>query len=318
MRAAGEYLSDPAVQIVNDPVGVLEISPTAEAAAVLLDKFAQTDSEPVFDAAVTGIAYKVSMGQYSKTELDRIEATLVRAMHHRTREIGGLEEVMVVMPEGAQSRLMDASRGLRGHQELATVAAHGEWARPEVAKRVIAADGGPACAPSFPRPLCTTRIRMTPRIIREALFSARGEHRHHSSLVLLGSPFRALAGCGPRRADRHAAWEEPILQRMMQLLRYLVGEAQEAMLLSWIPNAEQPMLRDMVLSLGHLPASGADLSPLVARLGEDDAMLDRAILYGLGMRRDPSLATLANDPSGRPPCGRRRRWWLRQGGAVLE
>jgi len=136
LRAAGDYLSDPSVQIVNDPVGVLEISPAPEAAAVLLEKFVQTESESVFEATVAGIAYKVGMGQFSAADLDRIEATLMRAMRHRKREIGGLEEVMVAMPEAAQNRLMDASRGLRGHQDLATVAAHGEWVRPDTAKRV--------------------------------------------------------------------------------------------------------------------------------------------------------------------------------------
>ena len=76
------------------------------------------------------------MGQFSPAELDRIESTLMRAMHHREREIGGLEEVMIAMPEPAQNRLMEASCGLRGHQDLATVAAHGEWVRPDTAKRV--------------------------------------------------------------------------------------------------------------------------------------------------------------------------------------
>lgn len=317
LRAAGDYLSDPAVQIVNDPVGILEISPTPEAAAVLLEKFVQTESESVFEATIAGIAYKVSMGEFSAADLDRIEATLMRAMRRREREISGLEELMIAMPEDSQSRLMDASRGLRGHQDLATVAAHGEWVRPDMAKKVSQqlVDRIRAALPSS---ALYDEDLMTPRIIREALFSARGEHRHHASLTLLGSPFRKhLASALVEQIDA-AAWDDPVVPRMLRLLRYLAGKEQEQALLGWIRTAPDPVVRDMVLSVGHLPQSDADLSELVARLVGDDSMLDRAILYGLGMRQDKSLLALANE--SRQPASVRgaASWWLRHGGAVLD
>ena len=317
LRAAGDYLSDPSVQIVNDPVGVLEISPAPEAAAVLLEKFVQTESESVFEATVAGIAYKVGMGQFSAADLDRIEATLMRAMRHRKREIGGLEEVMVAMPEAAQNRLMDASRGLRGHQDLATVAAHGEWVRPDTAKRV-SQQLADQVRSKLPSAALYDEDLMTPRIIREALFSARGEHRHHASLALLGSPFRKhLAAALADQIDA-SAWEDPAVPRMLRLLRYLAGREQEADLLRWIPRADDLVVREMVLTLGHLPASGADLGVLVERLKGDSSMLDRAILYGLGMRQDRSLVGLANDPRHPASLRSAAAWWLRQGGAVLD
>ncbi len=316
IRAVGDYLSDPEVQVVNDPIGVLEISPAQDAAAVLLEKFVQTESESVFDASVAGIAYKVSMGQYSRSELERIEATLMRAMRQRPREIGGLEEVMVAMPEPAQGRLMEASRGLRGHQDLATVAACGEWVRPDTARRVSQAVADQVRA-QLPSATLYDEDPMTPRIIREALFSARGEHRHISSLALLGSPFRKqLAAVLADQIDTEA-WEPQILLRLLHLLRYLVEPEQESLLLSWIPRAEDPMLRDMALALGHLPPSGADLGVLVDRLGGEQ-MLDRAILYGVGMRRDKFLGVLATDTSHSAAVRGGAAWWLRQGGAVLD
>ena len=111
LRAAGDYLSDPAVQIVNDPVGVLEISPTAEAAAVLLEKFVQTESESVFEATVAGIAYKVRHGAVlaGRARADRGHAAACDA--EPRREIGGLEEVLTAMPEAAQ---IAAHRGVPG------------------------------------------------------------------------------------------------------------------------------------------------------------------------------------------------------------
>lgn len=317
LRAAGEYLGDPAVQIVNDPVGVLEVSGAPEAAAVLLEKFVQTTSEPVFEATITGIAYKVGMGQFSQPDLERIEATLMRAMRLRDREIGGLEEVMVAMPEASQARLIEASRGLRGHQDLATVAAHGEWVRPDTAKRMSQQLADQIRA-NLPSATLYDEDAMTPRIIREALFSARSEHRHHASLVLLGSPFRKdLAAALAEQIDT-IAWDDPAVPRMVRLLRYLATRDQEPLLLSWIPRADDFLVRDMVLTLGHLPPSAADLQVLVDRITGDNAMLDRAVLYCLGMRKDKSLRSLAEDESRTTEVRDAAAWWLRQGGAVLD
>jgi transcriptional regulator with XRE-family HTH domain len=316
LRAVGDYLSDPAVQIVNEPVGVLEISPSPEATAALLEKFAQTESEAVFDATVAAIAYKVGAGQFSATDLDRIEATLMRAMRRRTREMAGLEEILVVMPESAQARLMEASRGLRGHQDLATVAAHGEWIRPDVAKRV-AQQIADEVRGHFPSATLYDEDPMTPRIIREALFSARSGQRHLSSLALLGSPFRGPLAAALAEQIEDRDWEEPILYRFVHLLRYLVGPEQEDLLLGWVPKVDLTMLCDVALALGHLPPSQADLEPLVARLGES-YRTDRAILYALGMRRNAALPILAKDDARPPAIRDAAAWWLRQGGAVLE
>lgn len=317
LRAAGDYLSDPAVQIVNDPVGVLEISPSAEAAALLLEKFISTESEAVFQATVASVAYKVGMGQYAAPEIDRIEAALLVAMRKREREIVGLEELLIAMPEASQARLMDASRGLQGHQDLATAAAHGEWVRPDTAKRVAQQFADQA----------RSRLRssalydedpMTPRLIREALFSARGEHRHHASLALLGSPFRPhLASALADHVDS-SPWEDPIVPRVLRLLRYLAGPEQEPVILEWIPKATDAVLPDMARTLGHLAPSGVSMDVLVERLRGDNSLHDRAILYGIGMRRDPLLPTLARDPSLDSSIRRAASWWVRQGGAVLD
>jgi transcriptional regulator with XRE-family HTH domain len=317
LRAAGDYLSDPSVQIVNDPVGVLEISPAPEAATVLLEKFVQTESESVFEATISGIAYKLGMGQFSPAEMDRIESTLMRAMHHRESELGGLEEVMIAMPQAAQNRLMDASRGLRGHQSLATVAAHGEWVRPETAKRVsqLLADRIRAELPSA---ALYDEDLMTPRIIREALFSARGEHRHLASLLLLGSPFRTYLAAALTEQIDASTWDDPAVSRMLRLLRYLAGPEQEPTLLRWVVTADDEVIRDIALTLGHLPPSGADLSVLVDRLKGDNSMVDRGVLYGLGMRQDRALITVANDQARPAVLRNAASWWLRQGGAVLD
>lgn len=317
VRAAGDYLSDPEVQIVSDPVGVLQISASPEAARILLDSFTQTKSMLVAEASVPGIAYKSRTGQYSDPELDVIEATLLRLMRQRSREIEGLEAVLVAMPEAAQSRLMEAARGVRGHGDLATAAAYGESVLPETAKKVSQEIADRVRA-ELPSASLYDEDPMTPRIIREALFSVRSEHRHYSSLALLGSPFRKYVAAALTEEIEAGQWEDPVLPRMLRLLSYLAGPEQEQKLLSWVPEARDPMLREMALTLGHLPPSGADLQILVDRLAGDGSMLDRAILYCLGMRRDKALPAIAEGNTHPGTLRDAAAWWLRRGGAVFE
>ncbi len=114
------------------------------------------------------------------------------------------------------------------------------------------------------------------------------------------------------------AVDDPAVARMRRLLRYLAGPDQEPILMRWAASADDTTLRDIVLTLGHIPPSGADLGILVERLEDDNSMLDRAILYGLGMRQDPALNTLANDPHRSEALRSAASWWIRQGGAVLD
>lgn len=317
LRAAGDYLSDPAVQIVADPISVLQISPTAEAAALLMESFLQTNSEPLSDATIPAIAYKLGAAQVAAADVDRIEAALMRSMRVRQRQLEGLEEVMVAMPEAAHSRLMEASRGLRGHQELATAAAHGEWVRPDTAKRVsqLLADQVRAELPSA---ALYDEDQMTPRIIREALFSARGEHRHHASLLLLGSPLRRPLAVALVDQIDLVGWDDPTVPSLQRLVRYLAGVEQEPAMLRWATAPQTHVLAEAALALGHLPSSGADLGILADRLVGDDSHVDRALLYGLGMRQEPALVGLANDLAQPPVVRDAASWWLRQGGAVLD
>lgn len=317
LRAAGDYLADPEVQVVSDPMGVLEISSTPEAARILLESFTQAASEAVFEASVAGVAHKVRTSQYTDEELEVIESTLIRLMRQRPREIEGLEIVMIAMPDAAQSRLMEAARGLRGHGELAAAATYGEWVLPETAKKVsqLIADQVRAQLPSA---TLYDEDPMTPRIIREALFSVRGEHRHYSSLALLGSPFRSYVAAALTEQIDTGVWDAQVLNRMLRLLSYLAGPEQEEQLLAWIPEARDTALQEIAVTLGHLPPSGADLSVLVDRISGDESMLDRAILYALGMRRDDRLTAIAQDSAYSTTVREAASWWLRRGGAILE
>lgn len=316
LRATGHYLSDPAVQVINDPVGVLEISRAPEAGEVLLEKFARTTSEEVFQACATALAYKVETRQYDDDKLKWIESALADMLRTRHFETSGLEELVMVMPEAAQARLMREAHGMDPHRRLATVAAHGEWVRPDTARRV-AQQLADAATAQMPGAESYDADPMTPRLIREALFSARSEHRHYASLALQGSPFRATVSAAVVADLGELGLADPLAPRLARLLRYLAGPEHETQVLSWLRDAPVGVARDLALTIGHLPSSDADLGVLGQRLTGDRSLLDRALLYGLGMRCDPALEVLATAPDRPIALREAAAWWHRQGGALL-
>ncbi len=317
LRATGDYLSDPAVQVINDPVGVLEISRAPEAGEVLLEKFARTSSEDVFQACATALAYKVETGQYDEDKLKWIESALADMLRTRHFEMTGVEELVMVMPEAAQARLMREARGLAPHRRLETVAAHGEWVRPDTARQV-AQHLADAATARMPGAESYDADPMTPRLIRESLFSARSDHRHYASLALQGSPFRATVSAAVVDRLAEIGLSDPLAPRLARLLRYLAGPEHETRVLSWLCAAPAGVARELALTIGHLPASDADLSVLVQRLTGDRSLLDRALLYGLGMRCDAALEAIAAADDRPTTLREAAGWWHRQGGALLR
>lgn len=315
LHATADYLHDPAVQVINDPIGVLEISGLPAAGDLLLEMFLTTESEEVFDGCVWAIAYKVEMGHFSSAELNRIEEALRHKLDERRGDVTGLEELLVAMPETVRARLLDTSAASQSLRRLHGAVEHGESIRPDVAKRVAERIADRVRA-ALPRTNLYDEDTMTPRIIREALFAFRTEIRHYACLTLLGSPFRTpLAEILVDEIDSHG-WEEALTPRLTRVLRYLAGPNQEPVLLDWVRRAPAPVAKDMALTIGHLPASGGDLGVLVGRLAGDHSALDRALMYGLGMRQDPALSDLAADAARPAYVQAAANWWLGKGGAI--
>lgn len=314
LRATDEFLDDPAVQVVNDPMGVLEISTAPQAAEVVLDKMLTTRSPQVLTAAVAAVAVKIQRGSYTTSQLEQIEQSVVSRLQGPNASAAVFEELTLVMSEAASERLLVASRGVTGHEELATVAAHGELVDPGVARRVSQRIAQSACA-QLPACRLYEEDKMTPRLVREALFSGRSVLAHYASLALQGSPFRGPVAAALVGEVKRYGVDDPLAARFSRLLRYLAGADQEESLLGWLPKAPPAVARDLGHTLGHID-SRRQLEELPALLRGDDSVVDRALLYGLGMRQARALAGLAEDANRPAPVREAAQWWLRQGGAV--
>lgn len=317
LEAVGAFLNDPAVQVINDPVGVLEISRAPEAAEIVLDTFFTTESAEVLWATSESVAIKIEAGDYDEDEISRIELSLGVRLKEPGASAGAFSDLIMALPRSAQQRLLRDSRAVPEHDQLQQAAIHGERFEPETTRKVSA-----RLASAVRSRLSAGQLydddEMTPRLIREALFAARGDRTHYASIFLHGSPMRgALAAVLAAEIDR-AGLEDPLTPRFARLLRYVVTVEQEEAMLGWLPRASGAVARDFARALGHMASRGslAALTPLLEGSGPDTILLDRALLYGLGMRQDPSLAAVAADLDRSEPIRAGAAWWLRQGGAV--
>jgi transcriptional regulator with XRE-family HTH domain len=314
LRATAEFLDDPAVQIVNDPMGVLEISMAPESASLVLDRFLTTRSHAVLGAAADAVATKIDQGFYNAEEIGAVELALQARLAQPNADTALFEELIVAMPDPARSRLVKATRGLDGSEQVRQSATHGERFSADTTRRVsesIATE----LRELFPSARLYDEDRMTPRLIREALFSSRVGRAHYASLALLGSPFRSqLAGVLAGQVDR-VGLEDPMSPRFARLMRYLAGPAQEEALLAWLPKAPPAVARDFALTIGHL-LSDRPLRGLLPQIVGDRSLLDRALIYGLGMRQATALHELAADERRPAHVRAAAEWWKRHGGAV--
>lgn len=317
LHATADYLSDPAVQVVNDPMGVFEMSDAPEASDALLDTFLTTKSERIAEACVWAIAHKVELGHFTSAQLARIEVALVEEVERPAFGFDARGELLLAMPASTRARVLNASRNATEHAQLRAAAADGEAVRPEVAKGFAQ-----HLADQVRRSLRGGHLYgddpVAPRLIREALFSMSSARRHDASLMLLASPLGVhLAGVLTAKVDE-LGLDNPRTHSMTRLLHYLAGPAQEPDLIRWLRIAPDPVARDAALTLGHLPASEGDFASVVDdRLGDGGSVLDSALLYGAGMRQLPSLRRLVADSSRPERLRLAADWWVRQGGAVL-
>jgi hypothetical protein len=314
LRATADFLDDPAVQVVNDPMGVLEISTAPESAQLVLDRFLTTKSHAVLGAAADAVAIKVEQGFYGSDQIATIERALQARLSQPDADTALFEELIVTMPDPARTRLVKATQGLDGSDQVAQSASHGERFGEETTRRVSASIAA-ELRERFPSSRLYDEDRMTPRLIREALFSSRVGRAHYASLALLGSPFRPeLAAVLAAEIDK-AGLEDPLTSRFARLLRYLSRPEQEEALLTWLPKAPPAVARDFASTIGHI-LSDRPLRDLLPQITGDGSLLDRALIYALGMRQATALHELAADDRRPAQVRAAAEWWTRHGGAV--
>ncbi len=314
--AIAAYVADPDVQVITNPVGLLDRLPTRQAARLVLDLIENPPNDSVLGVGVWLATQKVAAGDFTadeRTELDML--VLRRWRTNPVRASEELAELIANLPEGIRTTLVDAA-AKAGRRRLGYVVAHGEELVSSKA-RVIAQELADQAGRQVPQPTYD-EDKMLPRLLREALFHRDSERRHLAALLVSASPF----GDGVAEAllvvmadEGQPAW---MRGRAATLVRYLSTDVHRMRMLAFLDHPLEEVAVPMAQGLGHLVANPLTDAALRTSLGRDWSLRERAKMYALGMTGSPGLQTILRAPGAPAWQVAAARWWIAQGPAIRE
>ncbi len=315
VEAIATYLSDPAVQVVANPLVLLDHLPTREAARLVLDVVESPQHRNAHRMGVWLATRKMVRGELSDAELAELHMLVLRAWRGDPAAAAeDLAELIAEMPEGMRATFVRAAEQA-GRTKLGYVVEHGEEAVAAKAAAFSASlartarDGAPQ-DPSY------AEDRMLPRLVREAVFHRDTERRHCAALLVSASPFAApLADILLARLAQTGdpAW---LRARMAVLVRYVCDDSHRLRMLPLVADPVEDVAIPVTQGIGHLRLSAPCDQTLRASLALKASERERAKLYALGMTGSaslPGLARSAHLPSWQTSAA---RWWCEQGPAV--
>lgn len=315
--AIADYIAQPGVQVISQPVVFLDRLPTRGAAKMTLDLIEQEPTPGVFALAVWVATKKIQHGHFTPEERARLDMIVLQMWRRDPVSASErLAELVASLPEGLRQTLTSAA-SKAGRSRLEYAVEMGE-------------DFGPATARSLPRDLAAAaraRVpqrptyeddRMLPRLVRESLFHRDSERRHLAALVLAASPF------GDALADELltllAAPGCPVQvrSRAAMVMRAVCNDVHRLRMLRCLDDPQDDVGSYVVQGVGHLSFTHLSDQMLRTSLRGEFSTLERSKLYALGMSGSPGLAAISRS-DGAPPWQRTAaRWWLAQGSAILE
>lgn len=315
LTAIGEYLGDPHAQVLDPAMAVLGMSPHPRARRMVLREFAHVRSPVRFEATLRPVTSYLRRHQYEGPALAFVESTMLTSMHQFDGRMDAFGEVILAMPEPRRTRLVAAYSARHDASALVPAARYGEWVTPRKAES-LSEELAREVRQGLPAAARYGDEAMTPRLIREALFSAREDNRRLAAIVLRASPFREAVAA--RLVVVGGGTEHDASPSQVLLLSQIAGQEQEPVFTRWFPDASSQVARELAIAVGRLPKTRSARDVFHQRLGTGDAYLDPAILFLLGMRRDPLLVQVATDASLSEATRAGASWWMARDGAVTQ
>jgi transcriptional regulator with XRE-family HTH domain len=315
VEAIASYVADPDVQVITNPVGLLDRLPTRGAARLVLDLVKDPPNESVFGVGVWLAAQKVARGDFTeeeRTELDMLVLRLWRANPARASQ--DLAELIANLPEGIRSTLVDAA-AKAGRRRLGYVVEHGEELVSSKA-RAIAQELADRARARLEQDAPYDEDRMLPRLIREALFHRDSERRHLAALLISSSPFSDATTDELMLVmadEQHLPWTRT---RAATLVRYLGSDVHRMRLLAFLDHPSDDLAVPVTQGLGHLSFTPLSDQALRNTLGRDWSLRERAKMYALGMTGSPALSSIVRSATAPAWQISAARWWLAQGPAI--
>jgi transcriptional regulator with XRE-family HTH domain len=317
VAAIAEYISDPAVQVITSPTGLLDRLPTRQAARLVLEIMEKPQNKLTYETGVWLATQKVLRRDFDPAERTELDMLVLKAWRRDPVQAAeDLAELIAELPEGMRSTLVQAA-AKAGRRKLGYVVQHGEDLVASKAAQFSSevADAARSGAPQDPS---YDEDPMLTRLIREALFHRESERRHLASLLIASSPF------GPSVTDElldrlgQGMYPDWMRGRLATLARYLSNDSHRLRLLTFIDDKSDDVANVVLQSIGHLSFSPTSDQAVRNSLGRTWSPRERAKMYALGMSGSSGLLKLSK--FGDSPRWQKAaaRWWLEQGPAIAS
>ena len=317
VSAISTYLADPDVQVVTNPLGLLDHLPTREAADLVLTLIEQPPTEGAYHLAIWVATSKVLRGDFTAEERTRLGMIVLRLWRaNPTKAAKDLAELVAALPEGLRATLTEAA-SRTGQGRVGYTIEHGESMVASQARAMawrLAESARPRAAgsPEY------GEDRMLVRLIREVLFHRDSERRHLAALVLASSPFR-----GPVVEEMLGVLGETdmpgwVRSRAATTIRYLAEDEHRLRLLHWLQDPDPDVAAPIAQTIGHLSYAPVSDQALRQALGPEWSMVERARMYALGMSGSAGLRAINRSATAPAWQKAAARWWIAIGPAVRD
>jgi hypothetical protein len=318
VEAIAEYLSDPAVQVITSPAGLLDRLPTRQAARLVLEIIEKPQNILTYHLGIWLATQKVVRRDFEPAERTELDMLVLKAWRRDPAQASAdLAELIAELPEGMRSTLVQAA-AKAGRRKLGFVVEHGEEL-PAAKTAPFAREVADAARASAPQEPAYDEDLMLPRLIREALFHRDSERRHLAALLLSASPF------GPGVADellvrlsRPNAYPVWIRARLATLVRYLGNDSHRMRMLGLVDDPVDDVASAVAQALGHTSLNAMSDQALRNSLGRTWSPRERAKMYALGMSGSPGLPAIARSKDAPQWQQAAARWWMEQGPAITS
>jgi hypothetical protein len=312
--AIAAYISDPAVQVVTSPTGLLDRLPTRRAARLVLDLIDRPPSRTLYTAGTWVAAEKLARGDFTPAERNELGMLVLREWRRDPVRAGqDLAELIGALPEGLRSTLVQAAEKA-GRKKLGYVVEYGEELMAGKAQR-FSEEMAERARGGVPGQGSYTHDSLLPRLIREAVFHRDSERRHLAALLISASPFghAVVDELLAMLCQSYPGW---IRARLATLARYAAGEQHRMRLMDFLDDAADGVAVPVAHTLGHLSRNVMSDHALRNALGRQWSDREQARMYALGMSGSPVLRVLADSRDAPDWQQAAARWWCTHGSAV--
>ena len=313
--AIAQYISDPAVQVITTPAGLLDRLPTREAARLVLELVEKPQNSLTYAMGVWLATQKLIRRDFDPGERTELDMLILKAWRRDPALASEeLAELIAELSEGMRATLVQAA-DKAGRRKLGYVVQHGEELIANRAEQ-FSVDLADAARTRVPQEPAYDEDRMLARLIREGLFHRESERRHLAGLLISSSPFGTavtdelllrLAG------GRNAEW---IRTRLSTLVRYLSSDTHRMRMLTFVDDESDDVATPMIQGIGHLTLNPMSDQALRNTLGKEWSPRERAKMYALGMSGSPGLLAISKSKDAAAWQQAAARWWIEQGPAI--